>query len=437
MKSSKNPKVLNYIIRNTLDPVFQRLEALKIKEAEYRAFLAGAERQADAGMKSVYENLEKYRGQDEAVRHLLESSNALLTDMIRARLYNPNIMDEEGSGGQAAADTLLLSDKSLASLCYGFVKEGAGILLAGIINKGIAAGNGENASGEYEFLNPFNNGFPSFYPNDILKLSQTSAFIATNNGLVEFDIAAGSYRVRTTSHGLNSNVVKRILPLSGSPGERTGYLAGTDRGICFSPNGVRWVNVDKKFARIVTSFHSTQKLNENYNKIFIGTNRGLYYFDASSYIENPDGEGQVKCLNGISEILPGYYINSVAYNTEKDILYIVTDGGTAVIKEPAPYAGEGNLDGSPARYELFDSRNGLSGTMCSDIALMPNHKAFIATANGVTVTSDFTAFSYVTKKVPGSQNLGLNSYMCCKLVRKNNSVLTVIHPVGFTEGLYA
>jgi hypothetical protein len=436
MKSSKNPKVLNYIIRNMLDPILQRLESLKIKEEDYSQFLRLIEKQADENNQAILSSIEKYLNEEKDIRHLIDSNNSLLTGMIRAKLYNPNIMDEEGTIGHIVPDTPLLSDKSLTTVAYGFIKDGVSILLAGAVNKGIITGHDENLVGEYDFYNPFNNKFPSFYPNEILKTSKSSALIATNNGLVDFDIALNTYRVRTSSYGLNTNIVKCLAPLANMVNEKIGYLAGTSKGVSFSPTGIRWLNVDKSFTREVTVFNSTQKRDDLLKSVFIGTARGLYYFNAASYIANPDTY-KISFLEGITESLPSYYINGISYDAVYDTLYVATDSGVGVIKSVSGYLEAGDFTAAPPLVNTYNRLNGLSSSLCFDICVMPNHKVFICTANGLTVTSDFNAFTYVTKHLQETTEPGLNSYMCSRIIRKNNSAVTVLHPIGFTEGLYA
>jgi hypothetical protein len=435
MKTSKNPKVLNYIIRNVLDPIFSRLEKLKEKEKEERDFLNISEKKANDNIKAIYEGIGKYTKNDETTRHMIEGNNEILSSLIRSKLYNPNLMDDEGSGGAIVPDTPLITDKSLNCLSYGYIKDGVGILLGGIINKGLAVGPEENTQGNYEFYNPLNNKFPSFSPNSILKTTQSTALVATNNGLIDIDLALNTYIARTTSYGLNTNLVTRIVSVANTNAEKIGYVAGTSKGISFSPTGIRWLNIDKKFTRNVICFHRTQKINESLKEVFIGTTRGIYYFNINEYVSKPE-DYKIAYMSGIAEILPSYYINSLAYDTVYDKFYIATDSGILLIYNFSSYIQAGDFSLIPPTFEIFDALHGLSSTMCFDVVVMPNHKVFIATANGLTITSDFKAFSYITKKASSSDIVGLNSYMCSKLERKNNNALTVIHPVGFTEGIY-
>jgi ligand-binding sensor domain-containing protein len=350
-----------------------------------------------------------------------------------SKLHDPNLKPDEGESGEMlpAPDTLI-NNKSITALAYGFVKNSISIVLAGIVNNGLAIGKEAEIQDEFEFMNPANNKFPSFHPNDILRLTTSSALVATNNGLVELDILSGKYLLRNTSYGLPMNLVEKVIPVHNNLQEKIGYLVGTGRGIAFSPNAIRWVNVDKNFDNEITVFHTTQDLNGIYDKVFIGTTKGLYFFDIASYID--DNSVKVISLEGISGISRNNYINSVAFDSEHDILYIATDDGLIVIDEITAYIQAGDYITPPSLYKILGFNEGLSSTMCYDIVIMPSFKKCVATANGVFITSDFTQFSYITKKIDEVSG-GLESYMCNRIIRKTGNTITVLHPLGFTEGI--
>jgi hypothetical protein len=432
MRTSKNPKILNYVIKNVLDPVFHLLDMLLAREKEASQYIEEATSIENTQNEKVNSDVGKYSDKEKLLDDTIGNNRSSITDMIRRNLYNPNIAREEGDGGEgeASIETLLIKDKIITDVCYGFVKEGESVLLAGATNYGLAIGQDTNISLEYSFLNPKSAiKFPSYSVNSILKISTDYAFISTHNGIAEYDISKGEYKARTISHGLNANYVKKIIPIKGG-----GYLAGTSKGISFSPKGVRWVNVDEDFKDKVTCFHVSAKLEEEYTKVFIGTNKGIYYFDSSIFTINEHGNtefSKVIRLDGVLNVLPSNYINGIAYNEEEDAVYIATDGGITLVK--------GILDwienrGIP-QYETYNANHGLSSTLCYDIAIMPNKKIVIATANGITLTSDFESFSYITRKISDVESSGLENYMCSKIIRKSASVITVLHPVGLSEGV--
>jgi hypothetical protein len=434
MKSSKNPKVLNYVIKNILDPIFRLLEQLKGKEWDAKEFIRKSTKEADDNNEVVNRAIAEYEERDRILRQRVTDARNRLSDMIRKSLYNPNIPDgEEGVGGETIPNTPSLLDKPLTDIEFGFIKDGNTVLLAGVIGRGLALGRDNNISDDFTFSNPSNTEFPSFHLNDILKLSTTYALIGSNHGLIEYDIGTMKSLVRTTSHGLNTNTVKVLVPVVNSHNEQAGFVAGTSKGICFSPNGARWLNVEPAFTNVVTCFHSSQSLDKKTPFVFIGTTRGLYYFDVSSYVD--DINKKVIPLKGIVNIAPSNYINAIAYNSVKDILYVATDNGILLVNDIASYINAKKFDEAPSSFKIYGSNQGLSSTMCSDLALMPNQKLVIATANGLTVTSDFINFSYITKENPELNYQGVKSYMCEKLIRRNAASITVLHPVGLTEGI--
>jgi hypothetical protein len=433
MKSSKNPKVLNYIVKNALNPILKKIEQLKQKEIEHDAFIDSAYLKASKNKESITSKEKEYINHENIVRELLTNNLERLSYLIRTKLYNPNLIKEdEGEEPETTPPDNLISTKAINTLSYGFVKSSVSYVMAGIINNGLAIAKETDIQNDFEFINPKNGKFPSFYPNDILKTSTGSAFIATNNGLVDYDFGNEKYLLRTTSYGLNTNIVKRVIPVFNNIGEKSGYVAGTSRGISFSPNGTRWINVDKSFTSEVTSFHTTEHLNTLYDKIFIGTIRGVYFINIANFIENDSLK--VIYLEAISDIAPNIYINSIALDVTNDKLYIATDNGVIMVNDISAYIAAGDYKATPPSYKIFNSYSGLSSSACFDIIIMPSLKVCMATANGVTITNNFTNFSYITKKT-GSLNTGLESYMCNRIIRKTGNSITVLHPLGFTEGL--
>jgi hypothetical protein len=432
MKSSKNPKVLNYIVKNALNPILKKIEQLKQKEIEHDDFIENAYNHMKENKDSVNLKEDDYALHENMIRELIVGNNERLSYLIHTKLYDPNLIKEEGDTGESDALDKLIMGKAITSLAYGFVKSSVSYVLAGIINHGLGIGKEAEIQNDFEFINPSNDTFPSFYPNDILKLSTGSALIATNNGLVEYDLMTGKYYLRTTSFGLNKNVVTRIIPIFNGVGEKSGYIAGTSKGISFSPTSARWVNIDKSFTRAITNFHTSEHLNTVYDKVFIATTHGVYFINIARFIED-DSVGVI-FLKGITEISPATYINSIAYDATHDKLYIATDSGILLVNDISVYLQEENYEDIPSSYEIFNSRSGLSSTLCYDIAIMPSFKICIATANGITITSDFNNFSYITKK-KGSSNSGLESYMCTRIIKKAGNAITVLHPLGFSEAL--
>jgi hypothetical protein len=434
VKTSKNPKVLNNVLKNVLDPILARLELLKGKQAESEAIIESVESQADGNMEKARAALKSYYDYEALLDKTLNDDKALLTYMIRHNLYNPNNAEDPGeddnTGGEEGV-LPLFNGRSIIDIDFGYVKDGKSVYLAGITGRGLAYGEDTVVNDNVVYNNPSNLKFPSYYINDILKISNIYALIGTNSGLVEYDVTGEKYLVRTISNGLNTNLIKRIIPLGNVDGNKAGYLVGTDQGVCFSATGARWMDVDDKFRRSVTCFHSSEKLQENFKYVFIGTIRGVYLFKSAEYIQS--GEGEVIFLEGIANILPSYYINAIAINTIKDILYIATDNGIVSINDISSYIASGNYSETPLSYKKYNSTNGLSSTLCFDAVVTPGQKLVVATANGLTVTPNFIDFSYITRKTKDPEIAGLESYMCRKIIRRNAASVTVLHPIGLTE----
>jgi hypothetical protein len=430
MRSSKNPKVLNYVIRHMLEPIFRKIAELKEVEKWLRERLAEMKAKADSNMEVANDHLNQYHIREKELRDRIDLHNTNLTEMIKRNLLNPN---KTGIGEIPIEETKYIFDKSLSLLSYGFRKQEANIIIAGITNKGLAVGEDRNFPTEFTFYNPTNHLFPAYYANDIIRATDESyqdALIATNNGLIEFNILSGEYIRKTTQDGLNTNQITKIARLSNSDSLQKGYIAGTSQGLSYSPNGIRWLNVDKGFTSPVVAFHRSKDYNEIYKEIFIATDKGLYYLDCDKYLRSND----IKIIypEGINKILPSLYIFSIAIDEDNDILYMTTEKGVIIINDIHSYLNNFNHDELTPDYNIITVQNGLSSSMCFDITV-EGTKKIIATPNGLSITEDFINFSYITRKTANNEPNSLENYMCRKIIRKETGVLTIIHPVGFTK----
>jgi ligand-binding sensor domain-containing protein len=428
MRSSKNPKVLYYVIRNMLEPIFKKIAQLKEAEKELRDELAVLRYKADDNMAVAKDHLELYYKREKELRDRIDLHNENLTAMIKKNLLNPN---KQSSDSDVEEETKYIIDKALSTIAYGFKRQEDNIIIAGITNRGIAVGEDKDFIVEFEFLNPSNKKFPSYYINDIMKVSDQEALIATNNGLVNFNIVNKQYAHRTMHDGLNTNEIKRAASVLSNDASRGGYIAGTSKGLSYSPNSIRWLDVDPGFKKHVTCFHRSKINNETYNKIFVGTTDGLYYFDFDKYIQKQNNP--IINLQSINNILPSKYINSIALNTDADGLYIATEKGVVVCEGVLMHLIQNDINSCGLEYKVVTTQQGLSNNMCFDI-IINGEKVLIATANGLTATEDFINFSYITRKPAGGAMPGLENYMCNKLINKGGGAVTILHPVGFTEG---
>jgi hypothetical protein len=427
LKTSRNPKVLHYVIRNALEGIFKKISQLKEVEAWLRARLAEMKAKADSNMAVSDDHLRLYRKREKELRDRIDFQNLNLTNMIKAHLLDPNLA---AGWEEPSDDTNYITDKALTALAYGFRKNESDYIIAGIANKGLAIGEDKSFQVEFDFINPKNHKFPAFFINDILKISNVDALIGSNNGLIELHILNGEYLKKTTRDGINTNQINKVGIVKDDLGLRTGYIVGTSRGLSFSPNGIRWLNVDTLFNEPVTAFHRTKETADIYSEIFIGTTHGVYHFNCNEYIQT--GSSRVTALEGINKIIPSQYINSLSFDSDSGILYIATQRGVVLINDVKNYINTFNHAELIPDYRVVTVTQGLSNDMCFDI-LLHNGKIIIATANGLTITENFIEFSYITRKNEIAGITGVDNYMCNKLLRRTATAITVVHPVGFSK----
>lgn len=437
MITSRNPKVLNKVVMQKLNPLLAKVTDLVNMSSDVKNFIDENVESKNTNMETVSNITENFHNSQDIVYTEIDKSNTLLSEMIVADLSNPNTAPGTGGGesGTPIEETKLINDKTLFTVAYGFVKDGVSMTLAGVSGKGLAVGENPAYEANFEFKNESNDKFSSQYVRDILLVNPTRAFISTNNGLVDYNVETGNYINRDNSFGLNTKRVVTCTHVKTSDSTQTGFIAGTEVGVNYSPTGERWVNVDKTFKASVTCLSRTQSHNLKQTILFIGTDSGLYFVDLDEFLI--DGVSKVHHLKNISNALPSTYINSVAYNTVKDTLYVATDGGLTVVTDVMAHL-KSNYD-SGEKYTActtYTSRSGLSSTLCLDIFLKTDSTVIIGTTNALTVTKDFANFTYITKKQSSyDQHKLLNSHMCKKIVRRDASTITVIHTVGLTEGL--
>lgn len=436
MITSRNPKVLNKVIMQKLNPLLNKVTDLVNMSSDVQAFIDSNIETEKENILAVHNIVDQFNTAQKEVYDEIDSSEINLSSMIVKELTNPNTAPDSGGGdsGTPVVETKYINDKNVRSIGYGFVINGVAMTLAGVIGKGLGIGEDPAYSAEFDFRNQSNNLFPSHVVNDILKISPTRAFVSSNNGLVDFNLDDLSYKLRSTSHGLNNKKVITCTQVSTSNNDQQGYIAGTEHGINYSPTGERWVNVDDVFDNVITCLSRIQNSSGKQSLLFIGTSAGLYFLDIDSFLR--DGVRKVNRLTSISNALPSTYINAVAYNTEKDVLYVATDGGLSVIPNIIEHIVSNNYSSyvKCTNCTNYTSRAGISSTLCLDVFL-DGATVIIGTSDGLTVTKDFANFVYYTKKQDGiSSDTGiLNNHMCNKIVRKNASELTVLHTIGLTE----
>ena len=437
MQTSRNPKVLNNALKYKLQPILDKIEDLEDMGASYDESMSEQKRKEEELKNQANSEFDKYADRRSELIKAIDNSELNLTNLINNTLYNPNeasSSEGEGSGGTIIDESNLISDKIIKCAGYGFVKEGIDYCMFGLTGKGLAIGTDPGKDLEYEWRNPENDNhpFPSYYVNDILTVDTNTAFISTNNGLVIYKFDTDSYILCDTSYGLPSNEVISVVKVFDNSEEKTGFIALTSKGVAYSPTGERWTHIDKSFVNASTCFSSTNFFNTPQNILFIGTTNGVYYILVDELLNT--STRKVYHLNSISDVLPSNYIYDIAHDITNDILSIATTGGALVIKNISNYMNADSVN--EENVLVFTNRNGLVGTSCYSAAYTIDNKLILGTANGLSITSNYSSFQSLTTS---SNGLGgtdlLSSHICNKIVRKTKSTYTIIHGIGLSEGI--
>lgn len=445
MQTSRNPKVLNHALRYKTRSILDKVAALESKRDSVNEFIAEKESAATELMNDVNANKEKYESQQETVIDQINKANNDLTSLIKNKLYNPNVNtseETESGGGEETKETNYITDKIIKACQYGFVVDGKDVVLYSISGKGITIGEQPvTDTKEYTFFNPGNDDipFPSYYVNDILKDDPEHAVLSTSTGIVLYDVYSGNYKIRSTDYGLPNKEVLSVIKVKTSDGLHEGYLAATKKGLAFSPTGEGWTVVDRSFKEECTCLSSTGKLNTPQTLVFIGTTSGVYYLNFDDYFNEESENKKVVLLSNYSQKLPSTYINSLSYNTKKDILISAGLGGISVLNNASTYANSEAGDISASDYANYTSGDGLTGTTCYSVLWTSSeNKLIVGTSNGLSITTDFRSWTQITR-IANSENVNsdqrLVNHVCNKIVREGTNLYTILHGVGLTESI--
>ena len=445
MQTSRNPKVLNHALRYKTRSVLDKVAALESKRDSVNEFIAEKESATTELMNDVNASKERYESQQEAIIDQINKANSDLTSLIKNKLYNPNVNtsdESESGGGEETKETKYITDKIIKACQYGFVIDGKDVVLYSISGKGITLGEQPvTDTKEYTFFNPGNDDipFPSYYVNDILKVDPENAILSTNSGIVLYNIYDGSYKIRSTDYGLPHKEVLAVIKVKTSDGLHEGYLAATKKGLAFSPTGEGWTIIDSTFKEECTCLSNIGKLNTPQTLVFIGTTSGVYYLNLDNYFDEESENKKVVLLSNYSQKLPSMYINSLSYNTKKDILVSAGLGGISVLKNTSTYANSEAGDISSSDYANYTSGDGLTGTTCYSVLWTSSeNKLIVGTSNGLSITTDFRSWTQITR-IANSENVNsdqrLTNHVCNKIVREGTNLYTVLHSVGLTESI--
>lgn len=456
MQTTRNPKVLNNVLKYKLRPILDKISSLETIKEDNESYVSSIQSKVDSMKETAVKEIAEYDEENAKLDLVITQANKSLSNLIKNTLYNPNsstINTGSGTEIETSEETKFISDKTLEAACYGLVIDGIDYSMYSITGKGIAFDTLDDnvQNKEYTWRNPVNseNPFPSYYINDILYVNSNTVLCATNNGVVLYYIDTGKYSLMDKSYGLPSNKVYRLIKAGTKDGSVSGFVAGTEKGIAYSPNGKQWTTIDSSFTESTVCLSNSNLINTPQNLVFIGTSSGVYYIDIDKFLtanNNSDIDYRtVKEIVGLNLMIPSIYINGVAYDTVTDTLAIVSLSGLVIINKVSELinckteitSSLKNSDGV-LFYQIFGATTGLNTSSCYDCTYTVDNKLIICTSNGLNITDDYTGFYSITKFVnnynPDSDEK-LNSYICNRIIRMNDHKYTVLHGIGLTENI--
>lgn len=456
MQTTRNPKVLNNVLKYKLRPILDKISSLETIKEDNESYVSSIQSKVDSMKEAATKEVAEYDEEDAKLDLVINQANKSLSNLIKNTLYNPNSSTVNTGGGteiETTEETKLISDKTLEAACYGLVIDGTDYSMYSVTGKGIAFDvlDDDIQNKEYTWRNPANsdNPFPSYYVNDMLYVDSNTVLCATNNGVVLYYIDTGKYSLMDKSYGLPSNKVYRLIKAGTKDGSISGFVAATEKGIAYSPNGKQWTTIDSSFTESSVCLSNSNLINTPQSLVFIGTSSGVYYIDIDRFLtadSKTDTEYRtVKEITGLNLMIPSIYINGVAYDTVTDTLAIVSLSGLVVINKVSELINNEteitstlkNSDGT-LFYQIFSTATGLNTSSCYDCAYTVDDKLIVCTSNGLNITDDYSRFYSITKLVnnynPDSDEK-LNSYICNRVIRMNDHKYTILHGIGLTENI--
>ena len=139
MITSRNPKVLNKVIMQKLNPLLNKVTDLVNMSSDVQAFINDNIEKEKANILAVHDIVNQFNASQKEVYDEIDSSETNLSSMIVKELTNPNTAPDSGSGdpGTPVVETKYINDKNVRSIGYGFVINGVAMTLAGVIGKGL------------------------------------------------------------------------------------------------------------------------------------------------------------------------------------------------------------------------------------------------------------------------------------------------------------
>lgn len=461
MQTTRNPKVLNNVLKYKLRPILDKISSLETIKEDNESYVSSIQSKVDSMKETATEEIAEYDEEDAKLGLVITKANKSLSNLIKNTLYNPNsstVNTGSGTEIETTEETQLISDKTLEAACYGLVIDGTDYSMYSVTGKGIAMDvlDDNVQTKEYEWRNPANSDapFPSYYVNDMLYIDSNTILCATNNGVVLYYIDTGKYSLMDKSYGLPSNKVYRLIKAGTKDGSISGFVAATEKGIAYSANGKQWTNIDSSFTESCVCLSNFNLIDTPQNLVFIGTSSGVYYIDIDRFLtadSKTDTEYRtVKEIRGLNLMIPSIYINGVAYDTATDTLAIVSLSGLVVISKVSELISSTESDNTfeitstlknsdrTLYYQIFSTAAGLNTSSCYDCAYTVDDKLIICTSNGLNITDDYSKFYSITKLINNynpDSNEKLNSYICNRIIRMNDHKYTVLHGIGLTENI--
>ena len=144
MQTSRNPKVLNKVLKYKLRPILDRITQLEGIQTDNNSYIQNITSQVENMKEKATEELENYKTASAKLDTSLGKADKNLSNLIKNTLYNPNSTTKpgtgEGSEESGKEETKLITDKSIDAACYGLVIDGKDYSIYGVTGKGIAIG---------------------------------------------------------------------------------------------------------------------------------------------------------------------------------------------------------------------------------------------------------------------------------------------------------
>ena len=444
---SKNVKSLTYALETKLDPLITKtydleaaIKAHNAKIIEKKNKILDLKNNPTNGLFTLKDKLVQA---NEEITKLINDYNEKLKKYIHHRTFDPNVDHiniEEFPFEDPDYNNKFLDKKFISDLCYEFLLDGKEQQCCGVPGRGIGIGETSDHT-EFTFnTDKDKNEVPVVKINQIIKYDKNTALVATEVGIIKYRFKEKDYTVYSTIHGLPSKRVQFIKKVRSSGGQE-GLLAITDNGIAWSINLFEWVVIDPNFKKVVTAI-SVQEDTILTNHIFLGTNEGLYYCNIDEFITSPKHECAIVYLKGLSYQMNNLFINGIAYNTQYDRLYLLSEYNCymipeKVVAEVIPELLKDPLNAMCNSIRYYDKLDGTNLSVCYDIQIIKD-VVFIGTNNGIfAMEGNLMKGNLITKKDPKKLDKYhiLNNFIVFHIIKRSNDKITVLHPLGYTENI--